>query len=59
MKSQKLLRIREAANLLGVSVMTLRRWDNSGKLKAIKVSSRGDRRYSLEDVEAFIKENKK
>lgn len=59
MKSQKLLRIREAATLLGVSVVTLRRWDNDGKLKAIKVSIRGDRRYKPEDIEKFVEQNKK
>lgn len=29
----KLVDIREANNILGVSISTLRRWDNQGKLK--------------------------
>jgi len=59
MKHKELLRIREAATLLGVSVVTMRRWDNDGKLVAIKVSTRGDRRYKPEDIEKFIEQNKK
>ena len=55
----KLLRIREAAEMLGVNPETLRRWDNEGKLVAVKVSKRGDRRYKPEDIERFIEVNKK
>ncbi len=55
----KLLKIREAAEMLGVNPETLRRWDNEGKLIAVKVSKRGDRRYKLEDLEKFIEQNKK
>lgn len=55
----KLLKIREAAELLGVNPETLRRWDNEGKLVAVKVSKRGDRRYQPEDIKRFIEENKK
>jgi excisionase family DNA binding protein len=44
--------------MLGVNSETLRRWDRSGKLKAVIVSVRGDRRYKKEDIEEFIKSNK-
>lgn len=30
------IKIKEAAEILGVSTMTLRRWDKKGKLKAIR-----------------------
>ncbi|OGK35720.1 hypothetical protein A3F59_02355 [Candidatus Roizmanbacteria bacterium RIFCSPHIGHO2_12_FULL_38_13] len=50
----KLLRIREAAEMLSVNPETLRRWDRSGKLKAIIISKRGDRRYRKEDIEKII-----
>jgi len=43
-KVVKLLKIREAAEILNVNPETLRRWDRSGKLKAIIISKRGDRR---------------
>ncbi|KKS22183.1 MAG: hypothetical protein UU78_C0021G0003 [Candidatus Roizmanbacteria bacterium GW2011_GWC2_41_7] len=54
-KIQKLLKIREAAEILSVNPETLRRWDRSGKLKAIIISKRGDRRYKQEDIERIIK----
>lgn len=57
-KLSKLLKIREAAEILGVNPATLRRWDKSEKLKAVIVSSRGDRRYRQEDIEHFINKNK-
>lgn len=47
----KLLRITEAAAMFGVNPETLRRWDKSGKLKAVRVSERGDRRYRPEDIQ--------
>ena len=58
-KKVKLLRIKEAADILGVNPETLRRWDKEGKLPAGKVSVRGDRRYKPEDIEKFIEQNKK
>ncbi len=51
----KLLTIRQAAEVLNVHVETLRRWDKSGKLKAIRVNDRGDRRYKPDDLEQIIK----
>lgn len=50
----KLLRIREAAELLGVNPETLRRWDNEGRLKAIRIGKRQDRRYKPKDVQKII-----
>ncbi len=55
MAKTRLIRIKEAAEILGVNPETLRRWDRSGRLKAIIVSSRGDRRYKKEDIDIFIK----
>ena len=52
---QKLLTIRQASEVLNVHVETLRRWDRSGKLKAIRVNDRGDRRYKPEDLEKMVK----
>ena len=52
--SIRLLKIKEAAKMLGVSPTTLRKWDNEGKLVAIKISERGDRRYRKEDIEKFL-----
>jgi len=54
----KLLTIRQAAEILNVHVETLRRWDNKGKLPAIKVNDRGDRRYRQEDIENYLNKRK-
>ena len=50
----KLLRIRAVAEMLGVNVTTLRRWDKSGRLPAIHIGKRGDRRYKEEDILRFL-----
>lgn len=45
-----LLSIQEAADILKLHPETLRRWDREGKLTAIKVGDRGDRKYRYEDL---------
>ncbi|HUW21574.1 MAG TPA: helix-turn-helix domain-containing protein [Candidatus Bathyarchaeia archaeon] len=45
-----LLTVREVANLLRVSPLTIKRWGKRGKLPAIRINSRGDRRYRKEAV---------
>lgn len=45
-----LLTIREIAELLRVSPLTIKRWGKKGKLPAIRINSRGDRRYKKEVV---------
>jgi len=54
----KLLTIRQTAEVLNVHVETLRRWDKRGKLKAVRVNERGDRRYDPRDLEAILKNKK-
>lgn len=48
-----LLTIGEAAEMLGVSVDTLRRWDDQGILKPFRASEKGYRYYSKQDLELF------
>lgn len=50
----KLLRIKEAAEMLGINPETLRRWDNQGRLQAVRMGKRKDRRYKLEDLQKII-----
>src|SRR3989338_9631 len=50
---EKLLTITQASELLGVSVDTLRRWDKSGKLVAIKKNGGTHRFYREKDLEIF------
>ncbi len=57
-KKTKLLKIREVAEMLGVNPETLRRWDREGRLIAIRMGKRGDRRYKREDISRVL-ENKK
>lgn len=45
-----LLTVREVAELLRVSPLTIKRWGKRGKLPAIRINSRGDRRYRKESV---------
>jgi excisionase family DNA binding protein len=45
-----LLTISQASKILNLSIWTLRKWDNEGKLKAIRFGSRKDRRYRKEDI---------
>lgn len=45
-----LLTVREVAELLRVSPLTIKRWGKRGKLPAIRINSRGDRRYKKESV---------
>ena len=54
----KLLTIKQASEILNVHVETLRRWGKSGKLKAVRVNKRGDRRYDPKDIEAILKNKK-
>jgi len=45
-----LMTIREVADLLRISPLTIKRWGKKGKLPAIRINSRGDRRYKKEVV---------
>jgi excisionase family DNA binding protein len=49
-----LMTIAEVADLLRVSPLTIKRWGKKGKLPAIRINSRGDRRYKKEVVLAVI-----
>ena len=53
---KELLTINEAAGLLGVNKMTLRRWDVSGKLKAYRNPMNKYRLYKREELEALLRE---
>lgn len=59
---EDLLTLKEATKILRVHPGTLRRLDNLGHLRAVRVGTRrgvGDRRYRLEDIDAYIKRQKK
>lgn len=47
--------ISEAAALLGVTTATLRNWDRSDKLKAIRHPVNGYRLYPREEIETLLR----
>ena len=51
--SNNLIDISEAAQRLGVTIATLRRWDASGKLKPVRTFG-NHRRYRLDEIEALV-----
>ncbi len=46
----------EVARLLNVHINTVRRWSNSGILKAYRIGTRGDRRFERIDVLSLFSE---
>lgn len=50
----ELLTITEAAELLRVSKITLKRWEKQGKITPIRINSRGDRRYTKQQIKALL-----
>ncbi len=51
-----MLTVREVARLLHIHPNTLRRWSNSGRIKAYRITPRGDRRFKREDIARFFAE---
>ncbi len=56
LKISDFLRIKEASDFLGVPPSTLRKWDNSGKLKAIRHPLNGYRLYHKESLLKILDE---
>lgn len=52
----KYVTIKKAAAILGVSTLTLRNWDNSGKFPAGRHPISNYRVYRIEDIEAILME---
>jgi len=52
---KKYYTVKEAAEMLGVTPLTLRNWDKSGKLKAYRNPINNYRIYKLVDVELFLR----
>lgn len=54
-KEDPIITISEAAKVLHCHPNTLRKWDNSGFLKAIRFGKRGDRRYRKSVILKLLK----
>lgn len=52
-----LLNIKQAARLLNVSEVSLRRWTRSGELACLRVGLKKERRFRHEDLQAFLQKN--
>jgi excisionase family DNA binding protein len=50
----KYITIKDASHILGVSKITLRNWDKSGKLKAHRHPFNNYRVYKLEDIDKVL-----
>jgi len=50
----KYITIKDASKILGVSKITLRNWDKSGKLKAHRHPFNNYRVYKLDDIDKVI-----
>ena len=55
-EKEDLITIGEAADLIGVNIMTLRRWDESGRLSSIRKKEGGIRYYRRKDIEVFMED---
>lgn len=51
---RKLISIKDAAKMLGVSSLTLRNWDKNGKLPAFRHPMNNYRIYKVEDIDKLI-----
>jgi excisionase family DNA binding protein len=50
----KLLNVGQAAEYLGVSAASLRKWSNDGRVPVFRTPG-GQRRYAVEDLDEFIR----
>ena len=55
-EKEDLIPISEAAELLKVSIMTLRRWDDNNRLSSIRKGESGHRYYRRKDIEVFLED---
>ncbi len=56
MEKKNLISIGEAAEFLGVSIATLRRWDESGKLSSTREKEGDYRYYDIKAIEIFLQD---
>jgi len=53
---QKYMKVREAAQFLGVAPNTLRAWGAAGKIREFRSPANGYRLYKREDLEKFLRQ---
>ena len=55
-RMDSMLTLREVAELLHIHPNTLRRWSNNGRIRAYRITPRGDRRFKREEIAHFLAE---
>ena len=58
-KIEPMLTITEVARLLNVHINTLRRWSDSGLIRAYRIGPRADRRFREDDITCFLAQLKR
>lgn len=53
---KKFLTVREVSRLLGITPLTVRNWDQKGKLMAYRNPVNNYRLYKIEDVESILRQ---
>ena len=53
---ENMLTVTEVARLLHVHPNTLRRWSNNGRIRAYRITPRGDRRFKYGEIARFLDE---
>jgi len=53
----EMLTVREVSLLFHIHPNTLRRWSNNGRIRAYRITPRGDRRFKREEIVRFLAES--
>jgi len=58
-KDKRYLTVKEVAKLFGVTPLTVRNWDKTGRLKALRNPINNYRVYRSQDIELFLRKIEK
>jgi excisionase family DNA binding protein len=53
-QAERLYGIREVAEMFGVDISTIRRWEQAGYLRSVRIGLRGHRRFHVADIQALL-----
>jgi len=52
--ADRLVGIREVAELFGVDISTVRRWERAGYLRSVRIGERGHRRFRAQEIQRLV-----